>query len=518
MESSLLSHFKQLRLLTQHITQVVSQVSTYTSMSPQAQIARVQIERLQKDMRAVREFTITPTQYKLPQSDSNLYIQGITTLISAVLTSFKQLDVATASHSRSAQFHLIWKLLVDACWGWAKWADIMNVKNWQQNPAHQALSAALADLMAWLLAATRSHSYGWGSLKAQSEISLIEDLNAILAFPCNILLYVHDSEPVSAETNSGLCLLPHNFVSLLCCLVYEQLGEIPLAASTAARTAAARASSMPARIRNGAIVHQIASILAQVIERQAPASGNMLLNSLSTPAVIELMQLVVVRTCEENRLQKQPPCVISYLVALAQLIGNRERMFDDLRSSNDAASCKDVVTLSTKAESGESSQSNTSYQPPTKQPELAPRSTVSEQRLVSALCNNVSFDQPLSIWHLRLMLSLLGMHNDHREHFNLCIDSCASLAILAHHCSSRTLLWMQSFQTKTQRLRHKLCHKLTALQQDQQQLLNTPAAIMFGKEVLLMVRGVMTNVNTDSLKLVAGHSARSRCGDGLLEV
>lgn len=129
---------------------------------------------------------------------------------------------------------------------------------------------------------------------------------------------------------------------------------------------------------------------------------------------------------------------------------------------------------------------------------------------MQVLCSSVPLDHPLTIWHINLIISLLKQNGAPLQHIHPAVLSWGSLLTLAHHFSSRTLLWMQTFQTTEQRLKQALRLSFTP-QQKQHQLLHESSAMRsIVDQVMGMVSVAMDEVSN---KIIQNAVAKRNTGE-----
>lgn len=482
MADMLLVHLKRVRIAMHNITETVALTLSHPSTAQEDLQTRLQ------HMTTSLMFPVSVSGYRRLQSEHEAFIDGFTRLLAVVMLQVTRLEGAADSNERSLQVWIIWELFTVACRGWMKWTELENANTWGRLPAQSPdFIIALSSLTAWLLSASRNNSYAWVKLhSAQSLEKLVSQLYLVLFIPCNILFNTYAASPPSTAAVVGSFTNLCNHISVLCCLVHEQLGEHQVTPLPATHTGVTDTyvRDRPGRVRNRGLITQLVTALAAAVNVSRQFQSQPLLDALTNPSVIELMQLEVVLQREER--QHQPlTSAPEMLVALMYLLENRVNM---LHSRQEVSSSSGF--------------------------DLLPRSTVSHCRLLCLLCGpSVPLDHPIALVHVRVMDLLLDCWDrENSASLGVSTQFCGTLATLAHHCSSRTLVWMQSFQTHGQRRRHSARLSFTALQREQQREAKGPVKVMFSKTILVLVRCIMGVVSNICLQDAAAEDVAGRYG------
>lgn len=503
MADTLLPRFKQIRLKVLDVTKALVEILDCQGILKEAPV-RLRVQRMSTEMKTSLRFPVRVSAYKRLQLEHESFITDFTRLVSVVVEKLTKLEAMVGLNDRQLRVWVVWELFIVACYGWMKWINLGNANHWNPIPSQPVtFSRALSSLLAWLLSACRNHVCAWAGLGR-----IIDQLNVMLTATSSNIFNVLKSSPSPTAAAAWLSALPHDHISIMCCLVYEQLGERPGNPVTAdMRSADPGAGHTPGRVSNRMIIKQLAGTIGMAVVVSVQTTSKTLLDSLSTPAVIACMQLEVVLQAEEGQLlafENDPSCI----VALTQLVANSSRL-RQLEGSSCAAtgssgskgsgpSSSDMIT---RVDKGTACASRLPF---VQSAELVPRSTVSQRRLLRAFCGwGVPLDHPFALTHLRTMYVLLDSWGlECRASVQPSLHFCRTLATLAHHCSSRTLLWMQSFQPPEQRHDHTPRMRLTARQKQQQGELKGHVKVMFNQAVLIMVRklmGIVTGICTQAL-------------------
>lgn len=486
-------------------TEAVIQMLNFPDSSQKEIQSKLQISRLHRAMESTRIFAEIPSNSISMQLEHECFLIGFTKHVTAVVTQLNKLDVAAETGSQSVgAFWDIWELLHGVCSGMMKWTKLINVSKWAHLPIQPALSTALFNLMVWVLSASQNNSYAWVMLKSrQTEQRLVGQISLLLSIPCNSILYAQSVAAGSLDATAELCALPRDHLSLLCYLMYDLLGETQPAVACN-RPADTHISIKPGRVRNRTLIEYLVTELAWAISEQHQDTKHALLNVLSTPAVIELMQLVVVLQGEERHCQSKPAANHHLLIALAQLMSNSSQLKAVTQSSNstDISSCGSGSDLKAACSGGGAFHSATV--PHAGSPNFAPISTVSGRRLLLVLCNYSPLDLSLAVSNLMMMHAVLRFWNGEMKLKNS-NQFCTSLLTIAHHCSLHTLLHIKSFQSEEHQ---QQMVSLTQQQQQQRQiLLGAPIKTLFDQQVYALVQSIMVLVSDISLRALSEQGA-----------
>lgn len=294
------------------------------------------------------------------------------------------------------------------------------------------LHAALSDFMDWMLQASHNSSCSWrhfqarlaGIQKPANEFQVI--LNILLA-SVGELVGMGDARVAAAQ----LSKLPTGFLSRLCSLAHEYLGSSHFTVATGQRRC--KHVRDPQEDNNTAFLTSVVDTVIRVCNIAGRGKRSALLDTVSTTAVIQLLELAVVLEWE-NSIMRPPRDVLADLKpVLTQLLNNR-RFIEEEASYASSGSLQNLQST---------------------QRGPRPRSSVMDCRLIWVLCGQLPDDEQARLDTLILAFSVLldWEHLVQRKiaHSDTSKDQCIALADIAHLCSLLALKWMHNVQFKRQR-------------------------------------------------------------------
>lgn len=384
MADTLIPSLRQIRLVMNNITEAVSQMLENPDIASDTLQTRLRMQGLISDIISAVKFRIKVSAYRRLQTEHGKFIISFTRLVTVVTAQLYRLDAAAESNERLSHFWVLWEFLTESWNAWIKWMEIQNISGWGLLPANPpALSIAISGLMAWLLSASRTNSYAWVKPQVESA-DFVSQLYLILFVPVNNLCNIHICSPTPAADMQEPPSFLKTHLSLLCCLVSEQLGEKLANPPAPPTTQAAVAHTIYRTITvcHRFLFSQLATAISRAAAMMGPTPSQALLDTFSTPAVIALLQLEIVLQGQENQTLAQSGNV-SLLVALVLVMEYRIKL-----------------AQSGPGGSGNSSSSSGGL-------DMLPLSTVSQHRLLRELCGqDVPLDHLSSLVRVKLLHAL----------------------------------------------------------------------------------------------------------------
>lgn len=306
----------------------------------------------------------------------------------------------------------------------------------------------------------------------------MDSLALILAVPIDCIKVINGQS--SSEAKRQLCALPSNFIPLVCCLAYEQLGEephTPLARRLGRHWQRSEGLTLRRGPPHSLRDHRLIAILSNAIITSDGILGReeCLRVVMSGSAPIQILKLE--------------------LAVLAQ----RGHSGEDEHHFRTAGALVHLVCIHLHA--GVQQRSSTAGALALEQ-DPSPLTPFSDPRLLRIVAGYACSGPRSSRTHLELMRLILGSHaREEREPGGKLATTSlhTSLVIIAARCSSLALVWMLENQSLMQRQRHALRFRLTPQHQELQVSISTSKQVFFSQELMLEVRLLLVAVGACGL-------------------